>query len=59
MGNHIWAIVFLAALVGFFIFIYQLNSRTPVPEGCEDLTPDCHGCSIHSCAKNPTQMEGK
>lgn len=54
-----WGILFLAALVGFFIFVYLMNRKIPVPPGCEDLLPDCQSCSIHSCAKHPTQMEEK
>jgi len=43
-------IAIIAALVGLFILGYVMNKRTPVPAGCENLTPDCEGCAISSCS---------
>ena len=47
------AILVLIGLGALFGLFYYLNSKTPVPEGCEDLTAECEGCKITSCAHNP------
>ena len=39
--------------------IRDRNSKTPVPEGCEDLTAECEGCKITSCAHNPVLKQSK
>ena len=38
--------VFLACLFGISFY---LNSKTPIPKGCEKLKEDCRGCNISSC----------
>ena len=54
------AILVLAGLGAFFAVGYVLNSRTPVPEGCENLKAECEGCRITSCAHHPVkQTEGE
>lgn len=50
------AIVFFGALVGLYIFLFLMNRRTPKPEGCENLRPDCSACRDYSCANHPGQQ---
>lgn len=47
------AILFFAALVGIYIFLYLSNKKTPLPAGCENLKPDCNGCKDTSCQNHP------
>lgn len=49
------ALLFVMGLGLFYTLTYVLNRNTPVPEGCEDLTQSCNGCSISSCALHPAQ----
>lgn len=53
------AILFLAAMGGVYAILYFLNHRTPVPKGCENLSVECDGCGITSCAKHPNHQESK
>jgi hypothetical protein len=39
----------ITILVTAFIVSYQWNKKTPVPAGCENLSPDCEGCGMTSC----------
>ncbi|HAE15695.1 MAG TPA: hypothetical protein DCG51_04010 [Erysipelotrichaceae bacterium] len=48
--NFIYAILIGAALGALNIFLLKKNRETPVPEGCEDLSPDCSACGIADCA---------
>ncbi len=50
-------LLFAGALVLFYAGVYFLNHKTPVPEGCEDLTQSCNGCAIASCALHPNQRQ--
>lgn len=46
--------------VGLFLLVvvsYRLNKKTPVPEGCENLHPDCHACGIADCAIRDDMMK--
>lgn len=50
----------IALVVGLFalvIWSYRMNKKTPVPEGCENLTPDCKACGIHDCAIRGEMMK--
>jgi hypothetical protein len=49
------ALLFMVGLGLFYALTYVLNRNTPIPEGCEDLTQSCHGCSISSCELHPAQ----
>lgn len=49
------AILFFGALVGIYIFLFLKNRRTPKPEGCENLKPDCSGCKDWSCPNHPAR----
>ncbi|NLA78773.1 MAG: hypothetical protein GX845_04410 [Erysipelothrix sp.] len=51
------AFLFLSALGLFYAVLYFLNSKTPIPEGCEELIQNCHGCAISSCGLHPSQRE--
>ncbi len=53
----IWAILLFAVLASLFGVGYYLNSKTPKPEGCKELTEDCEGCKITSCELNPSRKE--
>jgi len=48
----ILSIVALGICSGLFIFSYVLNQRTPKPEGCVNLSENCEGCQITSCANH-------
>lgn len=46
----LYAILIAGALIGVNVYLYALNSKTPVPEGCEDIAvPDCHACGMKNC----------
>lgn len=49
LGNALLGILFFAALLFVFIFLFMLNRKTPKPPGCENLRPDCAGCKDWSC----------
>lgn len=51
------AILFFGVLVGIYIFLFLKNRKTPKPEGCEDLRPDCGGCQDLSCPNNPNKTQ--
>jgi len=53
----IYAIILFAVLACFFGVGYYLNSRTPKPEGCENITENCEGCKINSCVHHPSRKE--
>ena len=36
-----------------FVGTYLLNKRTKKPEGCEDMSEHCEGCSIVNCSHHP------
>ena len=42
----LFAILIAGALLGLNAWLYTANKKTPVPEGCENLKPDCTGCGI-------------
>lgn len=48
-------LLFLAAMGGLYAALYYLNHKTPIPAGCEVEEVSCHGCSISSCGKHPSQ----
>lgn len=51
--NFLLAILFFGSLVGIYIFLYLMNKKTPLPEGCENLRADCEGCHDVACMNNP------
>lgn len=51
------AILFLAALGGFYALAYYLNQSTPLPEGCEDLQAACAGCTSATCSIKPLNVK--
>lgn len=53
------AILVLVGLGGLFAVFYYFNSKTPVPEGCENMTAECEGCGITSCGHNPKLKQTK
>lgn len=45
-------LVAVGLAVGLFLLnvvLLRLNKKTPVPEGCENLTPDCNACGLTDC----------
>ncbi|MBR2809430.1 MAG: hypothetical protein IKE33_04310 [Erysipelotrichaceae bacterium] len=52
----LYAIIVLLAMIGIYIFAYTKNRKTPVPEGCEELSENCAGCSVMLC---PLRKEEK
>ena len=53
----IFAILIVASLLGLNVWVYTANTKTPVPEGCENLKPDCHGCGITDCTLRRKEEE--
>ena len=44
------AVLLVMGLFGLNVLLYKKNRETPVPEGCENLVPDCKACGITDCA---------
>lgn len=57
--HFIYAILIAGALGAANILLLRMNNATPVPEGCEDLTPDCSACGIRDCALREQYMNQK
>ena len=55
------AILIAVALLGLNAWLFAANKKTPVPEGCENLTPNCGSCGITDCGSRikPYQKEEK
>ena len=53
----LFAILIAGALLGLNAWLYAANKNTPVPEGCENLKPDCTGCGITDCALRKKEEE--
>lgn len=49
----LYAVLFALVLGAIYAFLYYLNHKTPVPEGCENLKAECSGCRITSCENHP------
>lgn len=47
------AILFFAALVGIYIFLFLANKKTPLPPGCENLKAACGSCQDRACMNHP------
>ena len=47
--NALYAVLIAFALLALNIWLLRANQKTPVPKGCENLTPECHGCGITDC----------
>ncbi len=45
----VYAVIVISLLGGLYGALYWKNKNTPVPEGCENLTPECNGCNISYC----------
>ncbi len=57
--KYLIAMLLVGGLFGANVFLYKKNSETPVPEGCEDLTPDCNACGITDCTLRNRYMKAK
>ncbi|MBR4455040.1 MAG: hypothetical protein IKS32_02310 [Solobacterium sp.] len=53
----LFAILIAASLLGLNVVLYRMNKNTPVPEGCEELKPDCTGCGITDCTLRRKEEE--
>jgi hypothetical protein len=54
------AMALAAALGGINFWLYSLNKKTPVPEGCENIKPECSACGIANCSlRSEFQGENK
>ncbi len=53
----LFAILIAGALLGLNVWLYTANKKTPVPEGCENLKPDCSGCGITDCTLRNKEEE--
>ena len=51
------AIAVAAVLVGLNVVLRIENQKTPVPEGCEELMPDCTSCGIADCTMRRARKE--
>ena len=51
------AIGLVVALFLLVVVTYRMNKKTPVPEGCENLHPDCQACGIADCAIRGDMMK--
>ena len=40
------AVLIIAVLAGGNVWLYSANRKIPVPEGCENIKPDCGHCGI-------------
>ena len=43
--------------VALFVGTYLLNKKTKKPEGCEDVSEHCEGCSLVNCSHHPENKE--
>ena len=59
MVRIIVAVVLAAGLFLLNVVLLRLNKKTPVPEGCENLTPDCSACGMKDCAMRGTYEKKK
>ncbi len=48
--QSIIGVLILLALFIANVYLYRANKNTPLPEGCENLKPDCAACGIAHCA---------
>ncbi|MBQ6451772.1 MAG: hypothetical protein IJJ29_07610 [Solobacterium sp.] len=52
--KYLYAVLIVGALFGMYIWLTIQNRKTPVPEGCENLEPQCSACGITTCALRKT-----
>ena len=59
--GNIWVqIGILLVCIALFVGTYLLNRHTKKPDGCENVSEHCTGCTISSCAHHPNNSkEGK
>ena len=56
----IYAIGIVVVLIGIYVLGLTLNKNTPVPEGCENLKPECDSCRIQTCiVRNQKKNKGE
>lgn len=59
MLSVVVAILLVVSLFVLNAWLYKANKNTPVPEGCENLQPDCKGCGIKDCAVRKEESKGE
>ena len=45
-------VIAILIIIGLFVlnaYLFVKNKHTPVPKGCENLTPDCGSCGLTDC----------
>lgn len=61
--SQVWfkmeAVIYIAALGGFYALVHYLNHKTPKPEGCEYIDAACTSCSVGICSNHPSQSLNK
>ena len=55
--NAVFAALIAGALLGLNVWLYTANKKTPVPEGCENLKPECSACGITDCSLRKKEEE--
>lgn len=51
------AVILAVGFLGLNVLLYRLNQKTPVPEGCENLTVECSACGIADCEIRRTEQK--
>ncbi|MGM9857675.1 MAG: hypothetical protein ACI311_00245 [Bacilli bacterium] len=52
--GNIWVqIGILLVCIALFVGTYLLNKHTKKPEGCEEVSEHCIGCTITTCSHHP------
>lgn len=57
--STVYAILIAGGLLAVTIWLYIANKNTPIPEGCENLQPDCKACDIATCSLRKKNTEGE
>lgn len=57
--KYLYAILIVLVLVGLYVVLASANKKTPVPEGCENLEPNCGACGLKDCAMRIKSKEEK
>ena len=55
--SAVFAALIAGALLGLNVWLYTANKKTPVPEGCENLKPECSACGITDCSLRKKEEE--
>ena len=56
LGKLLASIGVVVFCVFLFVGTYLLNKKTKKPEGCQDMSEYCEGCSLTSCSHHPNNQ---